>query len=95
MTEVIATEANKRDLTNCFDHIDGSGQTDMRRVLRSPPPLSPNASCLRAQVGINQNAETARDGFALRTNLGTSRRLRASVEAAGCALGVYADRKGF
>ena len=27
MTEVIATEANKRDLTNCCDHIDRSVKT--------------------------------------------------------------------
>ena len=56
MTEVIAAEANKRDLAICVDHIDRRIETRVPSAQRSPPPtrakgLSPNTS-----VGIDLRA---------------------------------------
>ena len=51
MTEVIATEANKRNLTNCFDHIDAtSTESPKRHKTASQNELTLGQAAIGARV---------------------------------------------
>ena len=94
MTEVIATEAIKRELIPCFGHIARGVEMYVSSARRSPPDASKRI--LLARVAVASIEAPARYETASQFELTLEQAaVFASVEVDDCQVDVCPDREGF